>query len=334
MTTENTSKDEEITLTAGQILRQAREKLGLTQQQVAESLCLRQTIIRYIEDDAMPKELSPIFARGYVRAYAKLVDIPERDVLPVMDGDELISPAPTKSTMSFQGTELRGFPLNKNSIRKRRDSILMLFTWVILIVVLGLTAVWWWQNHNKALEDIQLMDTTSTMKLNQAKDEGRVVPIAGNTEDSTSLDNVMVLPQALEPATEPDTTATASTPTETAHASAAVSSTVVKSTLSQQQQAIFPLVDVALNAQGLAQQKIAANTLTMTFSGTSWLSVNHRVNGRNVNLFTGQKKRGEVLELTGNPPYRVVLGNPPAVKVEFGGAVIPSKRHLTLEGTH
>lgn len=332
MTTENTSKDEEITLTAGQILRQAREKLGLTQQQVAESLCLRQTIIRYIEDDAMPKELSPIFARGYVRAYAKLVDIPERDVLPVMDGDELISPAPTKATIPFQGTELRGFPLNKNSIRKRRDSILMLFTWVILIVVLGLTAVWWWQNHNKALEDIQLMDTTSTMKLNQAKDEGRVVPIAGNTEDSTSLDNVMVLPQALESATDTNTTAAA--PATPVHASATVSGAVVKSTLSQQQHAIFPLVDVALNAKGLAQQKIAANTLTMTFSGTSWLSVNHRVNGRNVNLFTGQKKRGEVLELTGNPPYRVVLGNPPAVKVEFGGAVIPSKRHLTLEGTH
>ena len=43
MNTEN--KTEEVKLTAGQLLRQAREKAGLTQQTVADRLCLKLTTV-------------------------------------------------------------------------------------------------------------------------------------------------------------------------------------------------------------------------------------------------------------------------------------------------
>ncbi len=52
MNTED-SQDKTVSMTTGQRLRQAREQLGLSQQAVAERLCLKMSTVRDIEDDNM-----------------------------------------------------------------------------------------------------------------------------------------------------------------------------------------------------------------------------------------------------------------------------------------
>ena len=71
MNTEATH-DQNEALTTGVRLRNAREQLGLSQQAVAERLCLKVSTVRDIEEDKAPADLASTFLRGYIRSYARL----------------------------------------------------------------------------------------------------------------------------------------------------------------------------------------------------------------------------------------------------------------------
>ncbi len=73
----NDTHDQNEALTTGARLRNAREQLGLSQQAVAERLCLKVSTVRDIEEDKAPADLASTFLRGYIRSYARLVHIPE-----------------------------------------------------------------------------------------------------------------------------------------------------------------------------------------------------------------------------------------------------------------
>ncbi|WP_159325446.1 helix-turn-helix domain-containing protein, partial [Klebsiella pneumoniae] len=74
--------DQKEALTTGARLRNAREQLGLSQQAVAERLCLKVSTVRDIEEDKAPADLASTLLRGYIRSYARLVHIPEEELLP------------------------------------------------------------------------------------------------------------------------------------------------------------------------------------------------------------------------------------------------------------
>lgn len=54
-------QDQTAPLTTGERLRQGREKLELTQQAVAERLCLKVSTVRDIEEDKAPADLASTF---------------------------------------------------------------------------------------------------------------------------------------------------------------------------------------------------------------------------------------------------------------------------------
>lgn len=84
MNTEATH-DQNEAQTTGVRLRNAREQLGLSQQAVAERLCLKVSTVRDIEEDKAPSDLASTFLRGYIRSYARLVHVPEEELLPGLE---------------------------------------------------------------------------------------------------------------------------------------------------------------------------------------------------------------------------------------------------------
>lgn len=64
----------------GQSLRHGRERSGLSQKDVAESLCLKLTIVKEIENGHLPTDLPPLYFHGYIRLYARLVQVPEDQI--------------------------------------------------------------------------------------------------------------------------------------------------------------------------------------------------------------------------------------------------------------
>lgn len=100
MNTEATQDHQEAN-TTGARLRNAREQLGLSQQAVAERLCLKVSTVRDIEDDKAPADLASTFLRGYIRSYARLVHIPEEELLPMMAKQAPIRAAKVAPMQSF-----------------------------------------------------------------------------------------------------------------------------------------------------------------------------------------------------------------------------------------
>ena len=69
-------------LTAGEMLRQAREAQGLTINEVASRLNLRPALVRDLEENRFVTKTSvETFIRGYLRGYARLLKLSEEDVI-------------------------------------------------------------------------------------------------------------------------------------------------------------------------------------------------------------------------------------------------------------
>ena len=123
---------------AGTLLKNKRESLGLSQKQIADRLRLRVSIIENIESNNFTSDQVATFTRGYLRSYARAVGIAESEVLCALDGCEETQP---------EEQEMKSF--SHKTKREAHDSRIMTLTLGIVIVVLGISSVWWWQNQEK-----------------------------------------------------------------------------------------------------------------------------------------------------------------------------------------
>jgi len=109
-------------------LRQAREGLGLSIEEVADRLRLNEALVLAMEEDRFGLLGAPVFARGHLRNYAALVGAAERAVLDAFDVGDLPEP-----TLLPAG--------NRMPVPRGRGR------WVAAIVVLAAAAaggITWW----------------------------------------------------------------------------------------------------------------------------------------------------------------------------------------------
>ncbi|WP_346825933.1 cytoskeleton protein RodZ [Serratia inhibens] len=309
------SQDKTVSMTTGQRLRQAREQLGLSQQAVAERLCLKMSTVRDIEEDNLSADLASTFVRGYIRSYAKLVHLPEDELLPM-----LAKQAPLKVA---KVAPMQSFSLGKR--RKKRDGWLMSFTWLIVFVVVGLTGAWWWQNHKAQQEEIATMADQSSAQLSQ-NNEGQSVPLTDSNADNSAplADNGSTpVDTGVAPA-QPAAPAPAATGSETAQQPAVVSPSQAPlpetAPAAPTAQAPLPTGEAALAAP--AEDP---NALVMNFSSDCWLQVSD-ASGKT--LFSGTQKSGGKLNLAGTAPYKLTIGAPAAVQIQYQGKPVDLSRFV------
>lgn len=316
MNTEATH-DQNAALSTGVRLRNAREQLGLSQQAVAERLCLKVSTVRDIEEDKAPADLASTFLRGYIRSYAKLVHIPEDELLPMMEKQ-----APVRAA---KVAPMQSFSLGKR--RKKRDGWLMSFTWLVLFVVVGLTGAWWWQNHKAQQEEITTMADQSSAELNQTNG-AQSVPLS--TEGAAS-------------SSEPQTAATSAPASEPAPASEATANTA-PATQAQDQNAVVspsqanvdtapaatasaenPAATLPTDPAGTAAPAVDPNALVMNFTADCWLEVTDATGKK---LFSGLQRKDGTLNLTGQAPYKLKIGAPAAVQIQYQGKPVDLSRFI------
>ena len=314
-----TNPDQQDARTTGSRLRNAREQLGLSQQAVAERLCLKVSTVRDIEEDKAPAELASTFLRGYIRSYARLVHIPEEELLPMMEKQ-----APVRAA---KVAPMQSFSLGKR--RKKRDGWLMSFTWLVLFVVVGLTVAWWWQNHKAQQEEITTMADQSSVELNNSSNTGsQDVPM------DTGATSAPAAPEATAPTTAPADTAATQTPAQT--------TTPAPATDAQNNAVVAPSqanVDPAATAQttapvatGLptdpaqsATPAVDPNSLVMNFTADCWLEVTDATGKK---LFSGLQRKDGNLNLVGQAPYKLKIGAPAAVQIQYQGKPVDLSRFI------
>ncbi|QIQ20744.1 helix-turn-helix domain-containing protein [Zophobihabitans entericus] len=137
---DETTGNEQQVVTLGERLVQLRKQANLSQDEIASRLHIRKAMIADIEED---KEINipTVFIRGYIKAYAKAVNLPD---------DELkgyLGEVPTHVT-----APMRNFS-NKEQ-RKRSSKRLLVISSIILIIILGVTGFFIWQEYRREGSDI------------------------------------------------------------------------------------------------------------------------------------------------------------------------------------
>ena len=311
MNTEDTKELNEAQ-TMGERLRLAREQLGFSQQTVAERLCLKVSTVRDIEDNKSPQDLASTFLRGYIRSYARLVHIPEEELLPMMARQTPVQDSKVEVMHSYS--------LGKR--RKKRDGWLMSFTWLILFVVLGLTGAWWWQNHKAQQAELITMDDKSSVEFSATQDEHGV---ALNQDETPTPIQMPAQPETAASAGEfvplnnaPDTTS--SQPDAAVSQSQTSTDNLQTSTSSEAVPATLPTENANVSAPATG-----ADALNLTFSNDCWLEITDAAGKK---LFSGLKRKGETLDLVGHPSYQLKIGAPSAVQIQFQGKPVDMSRFI------
>ncbi|MBE1301552.1 MAG: DUF4115 domain-containing protein [Alteromonadaceae bacterium] len=137
MSQENEVEQEPVVTGPGKVLKEKRESLNLTIEDIAGKLHLRPSIIESLEADNYDLEVSTTFTKGYIRLYAKHLGL---------DAEPLLQQFDNLTNTSKQPAKLRSF--SQKVAKQASDARLMMVTYFIIAVIIGLSVVWWLQQDD------------------------------------------------------------------------------------------------------------------------------------------------------------------------------------------
>ncbi|HIF9092523.1 TPA: cytoskeleton protein RodZ [Photobacterium damselae] len=311
---QNEERQAEIAQTPGEMLRAAREQLGYSQKDIANRLRLRLSVINDIEDNRFEQAQLATFTRGYVRSYAKYVGVDEKSILALLDQYGHAQP---------QEQEMQSF--SRRTKREAHDSRIMGLTWILAAVFLGLTAVWWWQS---------LQVQPSTHKESTVKAE---VSAPANEKDGNYVSTLEENGAATVTKADTSPSSAAVAQSESANTSSqsntsAASETTASSEPATSNQSVANQADTSVTEAKpvdvqtpVAEETVAVvPDLQLTFSGDCWIDIKD-ANGKR--LETGIKKAGDKLDLDGKAPFKIVLGAPGVVKMNYQGQPVDLSKY-------
>lgn len=270
----------------GALLKQSREQRGLTTAEVASQLRLKVSQIEQIEAEQWDPSVSATFIRGYLRAYAKLMKLPEKEILANFELQAAYLRNQAKPMHSFS---------NKASL-DAVDNRFMLASYLLVVLLIGLFLVWFWQTHLldskpvTALPELTATELTANQVETMQPDEGALqaagTPVAAPVADNTTVADGTVPATAAqntaavtEAGTESqaqhttDTTTVAGQSQDMQNSTAAVSTEPQQtvSAASEDNAGTTPAQQGAVaNAQSQPEQPVASETAaTETLSGNT-----------------------------------------------------------------
>jgi len=287
------NKDKESTQGPGKRLLRERRARKLTVHDVSVAMHIDKHIIRDIEDDRFDDYL-PIYVTGYLRKYAKLLELP---------GDELVAeyqrindsaPPALSATVAYR--------------QVRSDHKLVLYiTYLIVTVFLGMLIVWWFGNIDTDDQVARNSSTSQSIDANTENTDTSFVPLDLDVKQQPGRELDV-------PANEPDP-ASDNTPVVIDRAAATARETTVPT---PEIQAVPAGSDAPLTS------------LSLHFREDSWAEVTDALGNRK--LF-GLYKSGQVVEVSGAVPIDISLGNAAGVEIKYNGKPYDFRSQIRDTGT-
>jgi cytoskeleton protein RodZ len=273
-------------LSPGKLLVWARERSNLTQEQVAKELYMTLTKVRALESDDYRYMGADTFVRGYLRAYANLVHLDVTQVLAAYD------------------RHLQKLGVVESPTPRRTDSAnkpMWQFGLFILIalVVLWLISIWFFDNRQQSSVIDRPANVTPQLDISH--------PVFSAASSALESESGVVVPDESAVVSSAEIIVSASSVNaEEAQSSSSISSA---STSSSRKVSGIINTSLAVNDSDLA-------VLRLSFSAECWLEVS---DARGDVLAADLQAAGSSLQLKGEAPFDVKLGNAPAVKIELNG---------------
>lgn len=315
----NTSQSDVIGTTRanpGETLRQARENKGWSTAQVAGQLNLTENALRQLEQGSFEQLPGHTFARGYIRAYAKLLGMDQAQM--VVAFDQYTGTDATGSNVQALGRVVEPVRLSRNLLRG--------FSLLLLALLIGFGYFWWQERSARPAEtgslnmehvEVESADgTTEIHTLDEPEDQAVA-------EDQANTPAVPSEPAGDNAAAEAPVDGSQGTPPAAANPAAPVvpGAPVVAETAPAQPtaaQAVAPVTPPAPIETPAAPVVAAAGqgVVKVQFTADCWTQVTD-ADGKV--LLEALKRKGDSLELAAKAPVQVRLGFAQGAQVSYNG---------------
>ncbi|MAB21384.1 MULTISPECIES: RodZ domain-containing protein [Idiomarina] len=327
----------------GQILKEAREAKGLSQREVADQLRLRKQIIELLEVDDYSTFSTPTFIKGYLRAYAKLLDL---------DDTELFQAYKAKGFQEVQSSQMQSFSRRKK--HQENDNRLMLITYVVIIVVIALV-IWWWQEPdlgfnekaNGSQESSEVAptdadgeaDSVGGIEISNQPTEPQIRPDEEDAvleSDVEAEDTNVAVESVQEPTAEAQELNSESTGDTLAGPEPVTEETDNDSSLESAEEATPEAQSAEADAEPMEAAQVAAEqseqpeasspSLVLDFNEECWVKIDDATGETQA---VGVKAAGYRMPVPGEAPFSVTLCKPEAVNVSFNGNAVDMSQFRT-----
>ena len=280
----------------GQVLREAREEQGLTQQAIADKLYLKVGIIDDLEQNRIDDSTSVTFFKGYVRLYAKNLGLNPEEVLTLFNQYHT-TPKPPAKLQSF----------SRRVAKQAHDDRWMMVTYGIAIVLIAGVVVWWYQQS--ANDSNELPAATQNAQQQSA-------PTLANREPQPEP----VVTQSDESPTSEVITGDADTemPNQPSQQYVTEDSSSPVDTMSDESLDTKPPTTDEASPQVMSEggETVA---LVFNFSADCWVNI---TDASGEAIAYGIKAAGYEMQVSGLPPFEVTLGAPDVVQISYDGEAV------------
>lgn len=331
----------------GETLRLEREKKGWQVAEVAAQLNLSPQSLAQLEAGQFDRLPGHTFARGYVRAYAKLLGLDQLTLVEAFD--RYTGTDATGSTVQSLGRIPEPLRLSRTVLR------LVSVVLLLLLLVLG---YFWWQERPERLADLGVFGlkhievesadgTTELHSLDEPEDQAVAEALQGSepapveiAPDEAGQPPAASMADAAAPAgveTSPSATAAPAEPGEAGSVPAAAPALAAP----EAPQVAVPAAPAPAPATPGAEAASAVSEpapavregeglVQVSFSADCWTQV---TDANGLVLVSTVKRAGDSLQVAGKAPLELRLGNARGAEVRYNGEAVEHRKNMTASGT-
>ncbi len=286
--------------TPGETLRKAREEKDLSLENMASQLNLKIEIIKALESDQYDRLAAPTYTRGYLRSYARAVDVEPESLIELFNSTQDNTNSP----------EILPKVSNHKQVSSG-DKPVKIVSYLISLGLALLILVWWQGDFvfNISAPDKQTEITQEAAKSTFDYEYNIIIhPDDPNYRAETSPDDYQ------------------ETALTTVGESAPPSETLIDAPLGISGSLELGQLNSSENktTDSTAEPE---NALTLLVKKESWIEI-HDVN--NKRLYLDLAKPGKIITVSGPTPYSILLGNAHGVRVQFNGKNFDLAPHIRL----
>ena len=286
----NTPQNTEASETVGEILRNKREEIGLSLDEISEKLNLDSNLIELLENNDFEKFKVETYLKGYLRAYSKLLGI---------DGDRIIKLY--KESNPEKEPEILPDVKPKNQ-KNSSDRSVKLFSYIIGLSIALSMLIWYQKNitikpdaNNNNIGNIEL---NKNNKINGVDTSYKIITHSDYWQ--WPIDNI---PDRYRDSGENDN-------------SKSVKNEKIKDNIKEN---VIQEEVLETEESPIYETQQSADTVVLNLSGDSWIEIYDREGNR---LFLDLARSGKNYIINGDSPFDILLGAANEVSVEFNGSLV------------
>jgi cytoskeleton protein RodZ len=323
--------DGEVRGFPGHLLREAREERGYSQKEAARDLHLTSKVIDALEESNFDIISSSLFARGYIRSYARHLGLDGQALVAEFDA---IYGVPNQNKKPMPGVHQLG------QQSKPGDTWVKLIS-IIFVIGLVVASVLWWQHQNggsmlQRLNNVTLSNTAADL----------VVETLGEDDNSSDMELLAANPSEVGVTVSDDQAAATEAPVQTLDVAEIVAVKPIVTALSEAVSVSPEMSDgsdsSALNPEIIAVPAVAQTEestgaadvaalgpnealLMMAFDKDCWVEIK---DGNGKMILSDLYASGSTIEQVVTAPIEILLGRSSGVtQMTFNGEVIDLKPH-------